>query len=58
MEKKKLERTGSFAVEIHELQIDLGDIAEGLEDDKQFFVRFGQEFCRSGQELRAETGIA
>jgi len=38
MIEEKLERSGSLAVEIQEMKNDLGDTAEGLEEDKKFIA--------------------
>jgi len=38
MIETKLERSGTLAVEIQEMKNDLGDTAEGLEDDKKFLA--------------------
>jgi septal ring factor EnvC (AmiA/AmiB activator) len=38
MIEEKLERSGALAVEIQEMKNDLGDTAEGLEEDKKFIA--------------------
>jgi len=54
MIETKLERSGSLAVEIQEMKNDMGDTADGLEDDKKFLADMAKN-CAEKTKLFEEN---
>merc|ERR1719198_708686 len=54
MIEDKLQRVGDLGVEIQEMKNDLGDTADGLEDDKKFLADLDKN-CASKQKLYEEN---